>query len=313
MVVYRYGMPGRGGHVDVAVVGGGVAGLQAALTLGRACRRVVVFDDGGPRNRNASRVNNFLTLVDRSPADVIAAGTEMLRPYPVQVVRSTVDHAGPDLGGNFVVRAGTSVFHSRTVLLATGVVDHPPDVPGLTDLWGTRVVACPHCHGWEVRSKPLAQLAFADDPTQGVARAVLLSRWSSAVTFLANRDDLAAPLRDRLGAAGVRIRLGAVTAVTARDSDGVEVHVASGPGESFAALFTAVRQTARSPLARMLGCRVHAATGLVEADATGRTSVPGVWVAGSAADPALLAIGAAGHAGMVATRVHAELLEQELR
>lgn len=103
-----------------------------------------------------------------------------------------------------------------------------------------------------------------------------------------------------------------MTAVTAQDPNGVMVHVAGAPRESFAALFTAVRQTARSPLARMLGCRVRAATGIAEVDRTGRTSVPGVWVAGSAADPALLAIGAAGHAGTVATRVHADLLEQEL-
>lgn len=305
-------MPEPNGQIDVTVVGGGVAGLQAALTLGRACRRVVVVDDGRPRNRNAPFVNNFLPLVGRSPADVIAAGVEMLRPYPVQVVRSTADDAAPGPDGGFVVRAGPSSFHSRAVVLATGVVDHRPDVPGLTDLWGTRVVACPHCHGWEVRSKPLAQLAFADDPARGVARAVLLSRWSSDVTFLANRDDLPAPLRDRLAAAGVRIRLGTVTAVTAGNPDGVEVHVAGAPRESFATLFTAVRQTARSPLARLLGCRVDAATGIAEADGTGRTSVPGVWVAGSAADPTLLAIGAAGHAGMVATRVHAELLEREL-
>ena len=305
-------MPNQVAEIDVTVVGGGVAGLQAAVTLGRACRRVAVFDDGRPRNRTAHRVNNFLPLVDRSPGDVITAGADMLRRYPVQVFRSTVDSAEPDGHRGFVVRAGGSSVRSRAVVLATGVVDHPPAVPGLTDLWGTRVVACPHCHGWEVRSQPLAQLSFADDPEQGVARAVLLSRWSDSVTFLANRDDLAPSLRDRPAVAGVRIRFGAVTAVTAQDPNGVMVHVAGAPRESFAALFTAVRQTARSPLARMLGCRVRAATGIAEVDRTGRTSVPGVCVAGSAADPALLAIGAAGHAGTVATRVHADLLEQEL-
>lgn len=302
-----------GADVDVAVVGGGVAGLQAALTLGRACRRVVVFDDGRPRNRTAPRVANYLPVAGSSPAQVLAAGRAMLEPLSVRVVRSTVKAVRPDGDGRFLVRAGGDGVRSRAVVLATGVVDDPPEVPGLARLWGTRVVACPHCHGWEVRSRPLAQLAFADDPAQGVARAALLSRWSREVTFLANRDDLPAPLRDRLAAAGVRIRLGAVTAVSAADPDGVDVRVGEAAPDTYAALFTAVRQRARSPLARDLGCRIQADTGLPAVDGSGRTSVPGVWVAGSAADPGLLAIGAAGHASLVATRLHADLIEQELR
>lgn len=294
------------------MVGGGVAGLQAALTLGRACRRVAVFDDGRPRNRTALRVTNYLPVAGRSPAQVLAAGQAMLEPLSARVVRSTVEAVRPDGAGRFLVRASGADVRSRAVVLATGVVDDPPEVPGLPELWGTRVVACPHCHGWEVRSRPLAQLAFADDPAQGVARAVLLSRWSREVTFLANREGLPAPLRDRLAAAGVRIRLGAVTAVAAGDPDGVQVRVGEAAPETYAALFTAVRQTARSPLAQELGCRIQADSGLPVVDGSGRTSVPGVWATGSVADPGLLAVGAAGHASTVATRLHADLMEQEL-
>lgn len=298
--------------VDVAVVGGGVAGLQAALTLGRACRRVVVFDDDRPRNRTALRVTNFLPVSGSSPAQVLAAGRAMLETLSVRVVRSTVEGVRSDGPGTFLVRAGGDEVRTRAVVLATGVVDDPPEVPGLPGLWGTRVVACPHCHGWEVRSRPLAQLAFPDDPAQGVARAVLLSRWSREVTFLANRDGLPPPLRGRLAAAGVRLRLGAVTAVSAGDPDGVQVRVGEAAPHTYAALFTAVRQRARSPLARELGCRIRADTGLPVVDGSGRTSVPGVRVAGSAADAGLLAVGAAGHASVVATRLHADLIEQEL-
>lgn len=297
-----------------------MAGLQVALTLGRACRRVLLIDDGRPRNATSARVMNYLGVPGLSPGQLLAAGARALASYDVRTVAGTVTTASGSSDTGFELRVADRRHRSRTVVLAGGVEDVLPPVPGLRALWGQRVVACPHCHGWEVRGRPLVQLGFADDPAQGAAWAVLLSRWSNLVTFFpgaveagaAGGAGLPAAIGDRLARAGVRVWTGSVDGVAA-DGDGVRV--SSGDRhERFDLVFTAVRQLARSDLADRLGCRPAGSTapGAVQNDDAGRTTVDGVWAAGSAADSTFLAIAAAGHAAMVATRVHAWLTTADL-
>ncbi|WP_067499132.1 NAD(P)/FAD-dependent oxidoreductase [Actinoplanes sp. TFC3] len=284
---------------DVAVVGGSVAGLQSALTLGRARRRVLLADDGNPRNAAASHLHNFLGQPDTSPAALLDTGRAMLAEYDVTVVRRRV----PDIqttGGSLTVGEHGS---ARAVVLATGLIDELPDVPGIAALWGDRVVACPHCHGWEVRDQPLVQLGWRGRPDHGVQRALLLRGWSSDVTLLTDGDELSTAARKRLDAAGVTIRCEAVEQV----SEGVDIRLAGGTTLHPRKVFTVVRQRQQSDLAARLGCRLDPDTGAVLTDDVGRTSVPSVWAAGTTAFPALLAIGAAGHASSVATALHAEL------
>lgn len=302
--------------MDALVVGAGVAGLQTALTLGRACRSVVLFDDGHPRNAAAGRVNNYLPLTDTSPSQLLAAGSKMLEPYQVSLVHTRVTAATGDGLAGFVVDADGKSYRGRVIVLAGGLEDHLPSIPGLIDLWGTRVVACPHCHGWEVRDRPLAQVTFSDDPGLGTDRAVLLSRWSDQVTFFANAAELDDDHGVRLARAGVSVQLGSIAKVSAEGRSGMQVRVGLEDFGGFAAVFSTVHQTPQSPLAEMLGCATvdgGGSTGAIVTDSAGRTSVAGVWAAGSSAIPSLLAIGAAGHASAVATRVQADLTERDLQ
>jgi thioredoxin reductase (NADPH) len=289
---------------DVAVIGGSVAGLQAALTLGRARRRVLLVDDGNPRNRAAEHVRNYLGAEDLSPAELLATGRRQLEQYDVEVRGTRVDQVSVD-GDGFAVGKD----RARAVVLATGLRDELPDVPGVADSWGRLVVACPHCHGWEVRDQPLVQLGMRGLPDRSVARALLLSRWSSDVVLCTDGDDLTDDQLTKLGKAGVRVRTERVEAVQSGD-DQVRVLLTTGEALVPRALFVVVRQHQQTDLAEQLGCTI--ADGAVATDSSGRTSVPGVYAVGTTAVPALFAIGAAGHASTTAVALHADLLEQEL-
>ena len=288
--------------MDVAVIGGSVAGLQAALTLGRARREVLLFDDGRARNRAASHVHNYLGAVDVSPDELLALGRQQVAEYGVEVRDHRVEDVSFEDDG-FVVD-GVRV---RAVVLATGLWDELPDVPGVADGWGQSVVACPHCHGWEVRDQPLVQLGLRGAPERSVARALLLSRWSDDVTLCTDGDELTSAQHDQLKLAGVVVRTERVAEVLAA---GPSVALAGGSVLKARRVFVVVRQHQQSDLTERLGCQV--ADGAVVTDEGGRTTMPGIYAVGTTAMPALLAIGAAGHASAAAVAVHGDLLELDL-
>ena len=322
---------------DVAVVGGSVAGLQAAVTLARARLRVVLFDDDRARNRTAPHVHNYLGVEDPSPAELLAVGRRQATAYGVEVTTArvgdiTVDDGSVDDGrvddglvddglvddglvdggvdDGFVVGTvdGRRV-RARTVVLATGLRDELPDVPGVAEAWGRLVVACPHCHGWEVSDQPLVQLGLRGLPDRSVTRALLLSRWSNDVVLCTDGDELTDDHLSRLGKAGVTVRSEKVEAVQPQQAD-VRVVLKGGEALLPRAVFVVVRQHQQCELAARLGCRL--VDGAVAVDESGRTTVPGVYAVGTTAVPSLFAIGAAGHASTTAVALHADLLERDL-
>lgn len=287
---------------------------RPALTLGRACRQVLVVDDGRPRNAPASRVNNFLGHDALTPDQLLSQARTMLQSHNVAVVQDRAVDAKAVSPGGWVVhgRSGRR-WAARTVLLATGLVDELPDVPGLRELWGTSVVACPHCHGWEVRGEPLAQIGLPGGLARTVERVLLLSRWSRDVVLLSQGEEVDDEQVTRLQRAGVAVETRELAGV-ARTADQVTLTLTDGNALNRRAVFVSPGQRQQSDLAPRLGCRVRdaAEAGAVEVDAFGRTSVAGVWAAGTTAQPALLGIAAAGVASMVAVAMHAALLEDEL-
>lgn len=299
---------------DVIVVGGSLAGLQAALTLGRARRRVLVVDDGHPRNAPAARVNNFLGHADVSPTQLLGSARTMLEELDVDVVEDrALDGEELSLGGWRLHGASGGRWSARAVLLATGLIDELPDIVGLQPLWGTSVVACPHCHGWEVRDQPLAQIGMPGHLSRTVERALLLSRWSDDVVLLTQGEWVNDEQADRLHRAGVDVETRALVRV-ASGQGGLVLGLADGTALARRSLFVSPSQRQQSELSQRLGCRTVASGGtwVVETDTTGRTSSPGVWAAGTTAQPALLGIAAAGAASMVAVALHAALLEKDL-
>lgn len=261
---------------DGVVVGGGAAGLSAALVLGRACRRTLVVDAGEPSNAVSHGIGGLLGHDGRPPAELYAAGRRELERYGVEVRAGEV--ARIRRGDVFTVELGDgTVVAARRIVLATGMRYRLPEVPGLAELWGGAVFHCPFCHGWDVRGQPLAVLA---DGARAVHAALLLRGWSDDIVALT--DDLGDE-RALLEAAGVRVENREVVSVRGA-GDGVDIVFADGAALTRRGLMVAAAVQQRSPLAEQLGVRFGEPNPLsaeaVWVDEFGRTSVPGVFAAG---------------------------------
>jgi thioredoxin reductase len=289
---------------DVVIVGGGAAGLSAALLLGRARRRVAVVDAGEPRNAPATALHGFLSRDGMAPAGLLAEGRREVTGYGVEIIEDRVIAAETTAEQGFAVRlAGGRVLTTRQLLVTTGLRDELPDVPGLARLWGTDVVACPYCHGYEVRDQPLGVLAGG---AVGAMKALLVRNWSADVVLFPGTEPLAAEDLDRLAARGIRVEPGEVTRVVAEDGRLAGVEVA-GRTVPRTALFAQPTFVPADVLLRDLGCDVTE-QGWVRADHAGRTSVPGVWAAGNVVDPMAQLITAAGAASVAAGMINHELV-----
>jgi thioredoxin reductase len=287
-------------NYDVVIVGGGAAGLSAALLLGRARRRVAVVDAGEPRNAPATALHGYLSRDGMAPAGLLAEGRREVTGYGVEIIEDKVLAAEP----GFTVRlAGGRVLAARRLLVTTGLRDELPDIPGLAQRWGDDVVACPYCHGYEVRDQPLGVLASGDVATM---KALLVRNWSADIVLFPGTEPLAPADLARLAARGVRVVPGEVTRVVAEDGrlTGVEV---AGQVVPRAALFVQPDFVPADGLLTGLGCELTE-QGWVRVDRTGRTSVPGVWAAGNVVDPQAQLISAAGAASFAAGMINHDLV-----
>lgn len=224
----------------VVVVGGGAAGLSAALVLGRARQRTLVVDAGEPRNAPAAHMQGFLTRDGMPPAEFLAIGREEIARYGVELVRDRVVEVerGRDgtveQGEDFaVVLAGGRTVRARRLVVATGLRDELPAVPGLAERFGRDVLHCPFCHGWEVRDQPFGVLGTA--PTS-VHQALMVSQWSKDVRFFLHtvtEEELSDEDLRRLAAAGVDVVPGEVAGLVVEDDRLTGVRLAGGtpPGE----------------------------------------------------------------------------------
>jgi len=291
---------------DVAIIGGGPAGLSAALVLGRARRRVVVIDDGTPRNAPATHMQGFISRDGTPPADLLRSARAEVRHYGVEIVEDRVVHATTGLA---LQLAGSRTIEARQVLLATGAADELLDIPGARERWGRDFLHCPYCHGWEVRDEPIGVLATGRG---SVAHAHLLRQWSDDVILFTHDQRVTAEERATLEARGIAVVDGVVERLVVNDDRLHAVQLTDGRTVPRAALFIrpAVRGHSDGPAAA-LGCDLLA-EGLVWTDAAGRTSVPGVWAAGNATNPRAQVITAAGEGSAVAIAINTELVQNDV-
>ena len=300
---------------DVVVVGGGAAGLSGALTLARARRSVLVVDAGAPRNRPADGVHGLLGLEGIAPSELLDRGRREVASYGADVATDEVITARRT-GNRFEVAlaSGHSVT-ARRLLVTTGLVDELPAVPGLRERWGREVVHCPYCHGWEVRDRAIGVLASGPN---SVHQALLFSQWSDDVVFLAHT---APPPTDeqlqQLAARGIPVITGEVTAVELVDDRLTGVRLADGSLVERDALAVATRMVARAGFLGALGLEaVEHPSGVgehVPAEPTGRTGVPGVWVAGNITDLSANVATSAAAGGFAAAQVNFDLVTEDIQ
>ncbi|MFF8935397.1 NAD(P)/FAD-dependent oxidoreductase [Streptomyces paradoxus] len=297
----------------VVVIGGGAAGLSAALVLGRARHRTLVIDAGEPRNAPAAHMQGYLSRDGMPPADFLAAGREEIARYGVELVRDRV--VAVESGEGFtVVSAGGRTVRARRLVVATGLQDELPAVPGVAERFGRDVLHCPFCHGWEVRDQPFGVLATSP---ASVHQTLMVSQWSKDVRLFLHTvaeaelsdDDLR-----RLAAAGVDVVPGEVAELVTEDDRLTGVRLADGTTHARSVLFTAPRAVPQTGLLERLGAELHETPfgAYPVVDATGLTTVPGVWAAGNAVGFAEQVVHAASGGYRAASAIVGDLLMTDL-
>jgi thioredoxin reductase len=294
------------GEYDVAIVGGGPAGLSAAVLLGRCRRRVIVFDEGKPRNKVAHAVNGYLGLEAIAPQELRAAGRKQAERYDVTFADAEVIEVeiidGQQHGFRLTI-ANRSVFRARTLLLATGVTDKLPEIEGIEDFYGNSVHHCPYCDGWEHRDQ---RLVAVGDGKSVVELALSLLVWSDRVTACSNGSMLAKEECDKLRAAGIDHIAEPIERLEGEDGRLERLVFKNAPPLECDALFFSETQYQRSDLARRLGCRCDS-KGQVKSQEKHKTNTPGLFVAGDVDGYIQFAIVAAAEGAIAATAINKEL------
>ncbi|MGV9349437.1 NAD(P)/FAD-dependent oxidoreductase [Streptomyces spiralis] len=289
---------------DVVVIGAGAAGLNAALVLARARRRVAVVDTGEPRNAPAAHMQGFLSRDGMPSAALLEVGRAEVAGYGVDLIDGRVDHIGP---GFTVHLAGGAALRARRLVVATGLRDELPEIPGVAERWGKDVLHCPYCHGYEVRGRPIGVLGTSPI---GVHQALLLRQWSEDVVLFTHAMELSGEDHERLTARGVRVIDGDIKRVVAANDRVSGVELADGRIVPRSVVFLFPRMVPHDALLTALGCATE--NGWVVTDRTGRTSVAGVWAVGNVADARAQVVTAAGMGSAAAMAVNTDLLEEDV-
>lgn len=282
--------------LDVVIVGGGPAGLAAALNLGRARKRVLLCDSGPRRNAAAERVHGFVTQDGTPPAEFRRIGREQLARYPNVEARDVAVEEIRGERGAFEVRLATGDrLQARRILLCTGMLDELPDIEGFRALWGRSIFQCPYCHGWEAQNLSFGFLA----PSLEVLEfALLLRGWSKDVVALTDaRFPVSPEIQLRLAEAGVTLEQRRMTQLVAKDGCLERIHFADGAPLRLEVLFARPPQR-QTPLVQSLQLALDSG-GYVRVDEQRCTSTPGIYAGGDLVTPMQSATFA------VATGVHA--------
>ncbi|MFF5858426.1 NAD(P)/FAD-dependent oxidoreductase [Streptomyces sp. NPDC012751] len=306
---------------EAVVVGGGAAGLSAALVLGRARRRTLVVDAGEPRNAPSARMRGCRSRDGMAPAAFLAVGREEIARYGVELVRDRVVDASRDADAGFTVAlAGGRTVRARQLVVAIGLRDELPPVPGLAERFGRDVVHCPYCHGWEARDLPTGVLATS---ALSVHQALMVTRWTKDVRLFLHEvgeSELTDQELRRPAAAGVAVVPGAVAELVIADDRLTGVRLAGGAPSGggtvhgVEALYAAPRAVPDNGLLVALGAKLRRTPfgDYPVIDGRGLTSVPGPWAAGNASGFAEQVVNAASRGYRAGAAINGELLMADL-
>ncbi|MCI3278449.1 NAD(P)/FAD-dependent oxidoreductase [Streptomyces cylindrosporus] len=298
-------------NYEVIVIGGGAAGLSAALVLGRARRRTLVVDAGEPRNAPAAHMQGYLSRDGMPPAEFLAIGREEIARYGVDLVEDRV----VDVTEGFAVTlASGRTVHARRLVIATGLRDELPAVPGVAERFGRDVLHCPYCHGWEVRDRAFGVLATTP---MSVHQALMVSQWSKDVTLFLHtvgEEQLSADDTRRLAAAGVKVVPGEVAELVVEEDRLSAVRLLDGSMHAREVVFTAPRAIPQTDLLERLGAEMQETPfgSYPVVDPTGLTTVPGVWAVGNVMGFAEQVVNAAAGGYRAGAFINGELLMTDL-
>jgi len=284
----------------VIIIGGSFAGLAAALQLGRARRNVIVLDTGLQRNRFAGRSHGALGHDDKPPSEILATARQQLARYPaIRMINSRADSISGTIDNFSVLTGDGETLSARRLILSYGVVDQMPDVPGFAENWGTSVIPCPYCDGFEVADQHWG-LVWSGPQSMNQVR--LFHDWTDRLTVFGNGHDITPDIRADLAGRQVTLVDGRITEIARHGSHGATIKLDNGPDVTVDILFAHPRNKPSASLHNALGlATVNTPTGIaLKTDERRETSMPGIYAAGDLANPGIPSVTTATWQGAMA-------------
>jgi thioredoxin reductase len=296
---------------DVVIVGGGAAGLSAALVLGRCRRSVLLFDDGQARNAASHAIHCLLGHEGLPPRELIARARAELKRYATVAIRSErVTEIVRNGLGFYITCADGSKATARKILLATGLKDDVPEIEGIERLYGRSVHHCPYCDGFEHRDKPIAVYGAGD---KGAGLALMMKQWSDdVILFTGGLEPVSPAMFEKLDEHGIGVRNDKIAKLEGT-SDGAlrTIHLEGGEVLERSALFFTTGCKQQSDLWASLGCARDEKGGIVTTEVTEESSAPGVYVAGDASRDVLLVAVAIAEGAKAGVAINRALLKDD--
>ncbi|MBT1848692.1 NAD(P)/FAD-dependent oxidoreductase [Enterobacter ludwigii] len=285
---------------DVIIIGGSFAGLAAALQLGRARRKVTVLDTGRQRNRFAARSHGVLGHDHKPPQDILAEARQQLARYPtIKLVNARAESVSGTIDDFCVVTDDNESLRARRLILSYGVADQMPDIPGFAESWGTSIIPCPYCDGFEVADQHWG-LIWSGVQSHNQVR--LFHDWTNRLTVFGNGHDISLDIRADLATRQVPLIDGRITEIEPHGSHSATIRIESGPDVSVDILFAHPRTRPSASLHDALGlATVNTPTGIaLKTDERRETSMPGIYAAGDLANPGISSVTTAAWQGTMA-------------
>ena len=285
---------------DVIIIGGSFAGLAAALQLGRARRKVTVLDTGRQRNRFAARSHGVFGHDHKPPQDILAEARQQLARYPtIKLVNARAESVSGTIDDFCVVTDDNESLRARRLILSYGVADQMPDIPGFAESWGTSIIPCPYCDGFEVADQHWG-LIWSGVQSHNQVR--LFHDWTNRLTVFGNGHDISLDIRADLATRQVPLIDGRITEIEPHGSHSATIRIESGPDVSVDILFAHPRTRPSASLHDALGlATVNTPTGIaLKTDERRETSIPGIYAAGDLANPGIPSVTTAAWQGTMA-------------
>lgn len=293
---------------DVIIIGGGPAGLNAAMLLGRSRRKVLVFDSGKPRNRWANHMNGFLGSDGMNPRELIQKGREELKRYDVEVIEKVIVTATYSKGEFVLNDTDGKVYKSKKLLLATGLKDFLPEIEDVETYYGKSIHHCQYCDGWESRDKAIA--VYGKD-RNGVGQSLAMKTWSPDITlFTDGTNKLTKTDLDLLERNEVKLCTDKIARLEGNDGMLERIILANGEVKQQQAMFFSTGSTQQCDLGEQLGCE-FTSKGVIKTRRQQHSNIPGLFVAGDAARDMQLVIVAAAEGAKAGVAINIELQDEE--